>query len=428
MALHDVTGWRCEVCGARVPIDEPRPWRCPAATAGDRRHVLWAESSRLANAPSDLDDPNPFIRYDQRLAWAAMAAARGMTAAARHALVRELDAAVAAVEGHGFEATPFERSSHLSDALGFDARGGVWVKDETGAVGGSQKARHLCSILLALRADEVLCQADPADRAPLAIASCGNAALAAATLARAAAWPIDVFVPTWMGEAFGRRLDELGARIVWCERRPDDPPGDPAMLRFREAVATGSVPFTVQGPENALCLDGGRTIGWEVADQATAAGVAPAASFVQVGGGAFAGSLGRGVREKGLSGSLLVVQTEGCAPFDRAMAGVAGDDAPARRWAEVMTPWSDPASLADGLLDDETYDWLSVLHEVRASAGDSVVVAERLVVEAHELASAAGYRVSPTGSAGLAGLLAAGGAARFGASSQVVVVMSGLAR
>ena len=30
-------------------------------------------------------------------------------------------------------------------------------------------------------------------------------------------------------------------------------------------MATGAIPFTVQGPENAWCLDGGRTIGWEMA-------------------------------------------------------------------------------------------------------------------------------------------------------------------
>ena len=46
---------------------------------------------------------------------------------------------------------------------------------------------------------------------------------------------IDVYVPTWMDDAFGRRLDDLGARIRRCERRDGDPPGDPAMLRFREA-------------------------------------------------------------------------------------------------------------------------------------------------------------------------------------------------
>ena len=55
----------------------------------------------------------------------------------------------------------------------------------------------------------------------------------------------------------------------------DDPPGDPAMLRFREAVAAGAIPFTVQGPENALALDGGRTLGWEIAEQAERAPTRP---------------------------------------------------------------------------------------------------------------------------------------------------------
>ena len=58
---------------------------------------------------------------------------------------------------------------------------------------------------------------------------------------------------------------ELARAITTCERRADDPPGDPTVLRFREAVDAGALPFTVQGPENALCLDGGRTIGWEMA-------------------------------------------------------------------------------------------------------------------------------------------------------------------
>ena len=106
------------------------------------------------------------------------------------------------------------------------------------------------------------------ERPRLAIASCGNAALAASTLATAVDWPIDVFVPTWMTDGFGSELDRLGATVHRCERRPHDPPGDPAMFRFRDAVAAGAIPFTVQGPENALALDGGRTIGWEIAEQA----------------------------------------------------------------------------------------------------------------------------------------------------------------
>ena len=143
------------------------------------------------------------------MAWAAFAEADGMTAAARAALVRELDAAVAEVDGTGFRVTPFARSSELSDELGFAADGGVWVKDETGNVAGSHKARHLFTALLHLRAAELLGLAPWSEsvRPALAIASCGNAALAAATLAAAAEWPIDVFVPTWADPTVVALLD-----------------------------------------------------------------------------------------------------------------------------------------------------------------------------------------------------------------------------
>ena len=118
-------------------------------------------------------------------------------------------------------------------------------------------------------------------------------------------------------------LESLGATIHPCARRADDPPGDPAVLRFREAVAAGAVPFSVQGPENALCLDGGRTIGWELAD----AGAALDRVVVQVGGGAFAACTGWGL---GAGVRLDAVQTEGCAPLARALApaaALAADDA-----------------------------------------------------------------------------------------------------
>ena len=54
------------------------------------------------------------------------------------------------------------------------------------------------TILLHLRAAELLGLAD-GPRRPLAIASCGNAAIAAATLAARADWPLEVFVPDWAG-------------------------------------------------------------------------------------------------------------------------------------------------------------------------------------------------------------------------------------
>ena len=110
-----------------------------------------------------------------------------MTEAACVALTRDVAA--------GFRRTPFARSDVLSDELGAD----VWVKDETGNVGGSHKGRHLAGALLHLRAAEAL-GLGGASRRPLAIASCGNAAIAAATLAQRVEWPLVVFVPDWADE------------------------------------------------------------------------------------------------------------------------------------------------------------------------------------------------------------------------------------
>ncbi|HSL74485.1 MAG TPA: PLP-dependent lyase/thiolase [Ilumatobacteraceae bacterium] len=437
-----VTGWRCAVCAATVDIAAPFPWRCPNSTAHDRRHVLQiVEDDGHADGehpddgfapgsprdPAGAPDVNPYLRYDAAFAWAAYAEANGLDATARRHLVIELDEAVRAVAGTSFVPTPFGRSAALSDALGFRDGGGVWVKDETGGVGGSQKARHLFTILLHLRAAELL--GHLVERPPLAIASCGNAALAAATLARAADWPIDVYVPTWMSDGFGVELDRLGARTHRCARRAADPPGDPAMFRFREAVAAGAIPFTVQGPENALALDGGRTIGWEIVDQVAEQRTGELDRiFVQVGGGAFASCVGAAHPAR----RFHAVQAEGCAPLARAWerALEAGTDGLAHvaapLWAEVMTPWPDPHSLADGILDDETYDWIGVFAAIGSWGDAPIVAAESDIVAAHQLARRSGFDVSATGSAGLAGLLAVIDV--VAPTERVAVVMSGVAR
>ncbi len=91
-----------------------------------------------------------------------------------------------------------------------------------------------------------------------------------------------------------------------------------------------------------------------------------------------------------------------------------------------MTPWPGPHSIADGILDDETYDWIGVFEAMRDCGGSPVVASEELIVRAHELASATGINVSPTGSAGLAGLLAIRDEVDDG--ERVAVIFSGVAR
>ncbi len=434
MTEMSALGWECAVCGATRSIADPFPFRCPSATLTDRHHLLRLRSRELvahegAQQVHGNGGSNPFVAFDHRFAWAAFAEAHGMRSDDRRRLVEELDRAVATVDGVGFRVTPFGRSDELSDSLGFSTDGGVWVKDETHGVAGSQKARHLMSILVHLRAAEIVGLL--LDRPRLAIASCGNAALAAATLARAVEWPIDVYVPTWMDAAFGDRLDALGATIHRCERLPTDPPGDPAMHRFREAVEAGSVPFTVQGPENALCLDGGRTIGWEIAAQAKHLGVRLDRVFAQVGGGALATCLSDGLDADGSSVALHAVQAAGCAPIALAWDRASRYARPAQHWGDVMTVWPEPHSVADGILDDETYDWIGVFDAMRRNGGSPVVATEEHIERAHGLARDAGYDASPTGSAALAGVLelrTAAGSGRLGDDERIAIAMTGVAR
>ena len=136
-----------------------------------------------------------------------------------------------------------------------------------------------------------------------------------------------------------------------------------------EAVSQGAIPFSVQGPANTWCLDGGRTIGWELHDQLNDVEVAPQAVFVQVGGSALATSLALGL---GDDVPLVVVQAEGCAPLHRALRAASGVDAPELHWAELMQPWSHLTHWPT-ILDDETYDWISIGRAIERSSGRSVV-------------------------------------------------------
>jgi threonine synthase len=96
-----------------------------------------------------------------------------------------------------------------------------------------------------------------------------------------------------------------------------------------------------------------------------------------------------------------------------------------------MTPWDSPTSLADGILDDETYDWQADVEVMRASGGRPVVVGEAAVVAAVELAARTGIPVSPTGSAGLAALVttdSAPAALTPASERPTVVLFSGVRR
>ncbi|HON75458.1 MAG TPA: PLP-dependent lyase/thiolase [Dermatophilaceae bacterium] len=404
-----VTGYRCATCGTAVGIETVHPFRCPAAPVGDVHHVLHPVVT--GPDPEPLEGRNPFVMFGPSLAWWAFARANGMSEQRCLELTEEV--------AGDFRMTPIGPHLQLSDEL--DAE--VWVKDETGNVGGSHKARHLVGILLHLRAAEELGLTDRDARPPLAIASCGNAAIAAATLAQRAGWPLEVYVPDTVSDTVARTLSDLGARLTRCGREPGAPAGDPAVFAFREAVSRGAIPFSVQGPENGLCLDGGRTIGWEMRRVLPV----PTRVLVQVGGGALAACLGWGL---GPEYRIDMVQTEGGAPLARAWerAGELPTGELGGRWSELMTPWADPHSLADGILDDETYDWQADIEVMRACGGQPVVVSEPNVEAAYAMATRLGATVSPTGAAGLAALLPTADGPAVQPWERVAILFSGVRR
>jgi threonine synthase len=415
----------CGGCGAVSDPADPYPFRCPnAGDGGD--HVLrrQLDYDSLEFPLGNAQETHPFLRYRSLLHSHHLALAGGLSDSDYVAIVRELDDAVARIDGRRFVVTPLTAEGRLASAIGMS--GPVWVKDETGNVAGSHKGRHLFGVLVHLVVAEHLGLVDPDDRPPLAIASCGNAALAAAVVAAAGGRELVVFVPTDADPPVVARLKELGARVTVCPRRTGEA-GDPTYLRLQAAIAAGAVPFTCQGNENGLAVEGGETLGYELVSGLLAGGSALGAVVVQVGGGALASAVAESLFEAVRFGVLSeaprvhTVQTEAAWPLRRAYLRVAerlGEDmspgavegvlaeAAADR-AKFMWPWEEaPHSIAHGILDDETYDWLAVTEAMLETGGEPAVVSEAELAEANRLATeTTGIGVDPTGSSGLAGLL-----------------------
>ena len=427
--MKDSTATRlvCAGCGTLVPSIEPYPFRCSAAVPGDDiDHVVTRVLDPESVTFPESGDPNPFIRYRRLFHTYHLAAAGGLGDDEYCDLVARISESIAAVAGIGFTIGPLKHFPALEDRLSPTA-GRVLVKDETGGVAGSHKGRHLMGVLLQLEIAEHLGLAATEDRTQrsLAIASCGNAALAAAVLARASGRPLKVFVPTSADANILKQLQELGADVVRCERRASEL-GDPCLAAFHEAVANGALPFCCQGPDCGLNIDGGRTLGYELITACLEQDIALDHLFIQVGGGALASATSQAFEDAAQLGALAgpgprihAIQAVGNAPLLRAYESLETELAvpgrtlqsvlehAASRRSAFMKPWpTEPRSIASGILDDEAYDWRAILRNVFQSGGTVETVDEDELARARSLGvETTGIDVGPTGAAGLAGLL-----------------------
>jgi threonine synthase len=437
-------GFGCSGCGWTLPDDEPIRFQCPNARPGDDiDHALARriEPARL-HFPAD-GEPNPFVRYRSLLAGYHRALAAGWSDGDVVALVTRLNRRVGHVDGHGFAATPLGEAPAIAGELGI---GQAWVKDETGNVSGSHKARHLFGTLLEL---ELAGDSGPTSAFPLAIASCGNAALAAAVVARAAERPLRVFIPPHAEPSVVERLLALEAEVVVCERRPGEA-GDPTYAALIAELHAGAFPFTCQGNLNALAVEGGMTLGWELVSDLAARHARLDHLVIQVGGGALASSTMLALREARDLGVLErlprihTVQTRSAAPLARAVerlrarltqAATPEDiDAAlaeaARHRSGYMWAWeTEPHSIAHGILDDETYDWVATARGMLHSGGLAMVVDEETLARANDLGRrTTGIDADHTATAGLAGVMELVRQGEIGPGESVAVIFTGVRR
>ena len=89
-------------------------------------------------------------------------------------------------------------------------------KNETNNVAQSHKARHLFNLMTYLLVMAKFDSSDSIRNKRLAVASCGNAGLAAARVTAAAKWPIDVCIPPDADPSVIVKLKEVGADVHMC--------------------------------------------------------------------------------------------------------------------------------------------------------------------------------------------------------------------
>jgi threonine synthase len=343
------------------------------------------------------------------------------------------------------------------------------IKNETGNVSGSHKARHLMGNILYI---EVLHRAGMIkDKPKLAVYSCGNAALAAAAIAKAANYDIDVFIPVGVNPHVIDKLNFYEANIIECPRISGET-GDPCYNKFHDALVAGATPFSCSGPDNWSNIEGGQTLCLELMTELIERNHILDSIVIQIGGGALASAAIQTLEEMFSAGilkklpTIYAVQTEGGYPLVRAylllMKEIAElNDLPCsfdfhldavfkdkenqkileyykthigeikniaefikdnyttekvqtvlitagkKHMSNYMWSWElEPHSIAHGILDDITFDWFKIIQGMFRTGGQPITASEEELKKYNELArEITDIKVDHTGSSGFAGYM-----------------------
>jgi threonine synthase len=301
--------------------------------------------------------------------------------------------------------TPLIELPHLAKEIGVRR---LWVKDEGINPTASFKARGLMMAVTRAKALKL-----PGVCVPTA----GNAGIALAAYAAAAALPCRIFAPETTPPPILGSIRAFGADLVLVDGHIGDA-GKATMAFAKESgffnVATVREPYRVEGM---------KTMGYEVAEQL--GWRLPDAIVYPTGGGEGTIGIWKAIGEMLDWGWLppdtrkprmIIAQAEGCAPLVRAFA--AGE--------EKATPWENPTTHASGLRVPGPLGDRLTLRTLRESQGDAESVSEEAIRSGTLLlASRSGIDAAPEGGAALEATRQLVASGRLRADAEVVVFNTG---
>jgi threonine synthase len=309
-------------------------------------------------------------------AWLAALAARPATLWRYRELLPVQDLESVVTLGEGF--TPV---LSLGEVEGVEAS----LKDDGSMPTGSFKARGMA--VAVSRAKEL-------GLTSLFVPSAGNAGVALAAYGARGKLTTRVYLPERTPAAMKNAVRLYGTEVV-------EVPGTireaGELARSREKDRGSFDMSTLREPYR---VEGKKTMGFEVFEQCAGDGM-PDAIVYPTGGGTGLVGMAKAFSELKTLGlmdrppRLYAVQPDGCAPVVRALA-----DGAAR-----VTPWTDPRTVAPGLLVPAPFSSERILEAVRSTRGSGVTVSDReILVAMRSLATRHGVSVSPEGAAPYAAL------------------------
>ena len=379
MALSNVTGAKCTICGRITPA-EPETTTC-AHCGGilDIEYDYDYIRSSIAKNPMNERNGRTMWRYMEFLP----------------------------VEGIGERprlrvgGSPLYRADALGSLLGIRD---LWIKDDGQNPTASLKDR--ASAMAVVKAEE-------AGRMTIACSSTGNAASSLAGNAAAAGLSTYIFVPSRAPKGKAAQLMMFGATVILVEGSYED------TFRISAEAIDRWGWYNRNAAINPYLMEGKKTVSLEIAEQLSFK--VPDYVAVSVGDGCTIGGVWKGFKDLYGAGlidrlpRIISVQASGCCPINTAAA------AGTMEWVP-----QEENTLADSIAVGVPRNPVKALRAIRESDGVVVNVSDEEIMEAMRLLGAhAGVFAEPAGAAGTAGLKKAVELGLIEKNASVVSIVTG---